>query len=93
MYIYIYIYILIFKYFPIIPSEMNSTPQKLQIFRYGLPKDFLSKSQKMRKKNVCTGCTKSAVRGCKQNILKTNFIGVSATKSWEKFKKIKVWVV
>ena len=31
-----------------------------------------------------TGWPKSAVRGCKQNFSRENFIGVSATNSWEK---------
>ena len=41
-----------------------------------------------KKKNCqyfCTGCHKSAVRGCKQIFReKKHFIGLSATKSWEK---------
>ena len=42
------------------------------------------------KKYICTMCPKSAVRGCKQNVLrKIFFIGVSPIKSWEKSRKFR----
>ena len=38
-----------------------------------------------KKKKKCTGCPKSAVRGCKLYFWREkNSWGVSATKSWEK---------
>ena len=51
---------------------------------------MIKKFYNMKKKIFCTRCPQSAVSGCKLNLSREKkFIGVSATRSWEKTRSFK----
>ena len=63
-----------------VPKLQKKISDIQKLFEVGFVKRFFfMKGEKS--KLFCTGCPKSAVRGCKLTFWKNNFIGVSATKS------------